>query len=236
MGNKERRQTKKDRKLQAKARRLEEVRRLQRRATMRKGFLIFLVLAALGGIVAAAVNASKEGRKSRARLNEVAVAAGCDKLEGPALEGAQHVEGDVSYGTTPPTSGNHHGSGTAPAATGIHKDPIADEDFVHNLEHGHVGILYDGIDKAHIDALRKVTRGEKEWTFMAPYPSLKATGYQVAFNAWGKLMRCKSPTSVATLETVAAEFVRQQKDKAVALTKESIPCNARVRCTPIDES
>lgn len=41
--------------------------------------------------------------------------------------------------TDPPTSGPH----AEPVSSGFYDTPIADENIVHNLEHGHVAISYD---------------------------------------------------------------------------------------------
>jgi uncharacterized protein DUF3105 len=53
----------------------------------------------------------------------------------------------VTYAHNPPTSGCHYslGYGTAPIAAGAHppSPTIAAENWVHNLEHGYVAVLYN---------------------------------------------------------------------------------------------
>ncbi|MBA2321104.1 MAG: DUF3105 domain-containing protein [Deltaproteobacteria bacterium] len=53
---------------------------------------------------------------------------------------AAHVTGDVIYEDPPPSSGDHDGCWSR---WGVHVDPVPDERWVHNLEHGGVVFLYD---------------------------------------------------------------------------------------------
>ena len=48
------------------------------------------------------------------------------------------------WATDPPTSGEHYSLvGTAPAPWGYHDETLPPEDWVHNLEHGGIAILYN---------------------------------------------------------------------------------------------
>ena len=69
----------------------------------------------------------------------------------PSIE-RTHVEAAVDYTgySNPPTYGPHHGfltdangSSITPRPTGIYETEQADEDLIHNLEHGHVWISYN---------------------------------------------------------------------------------------------
>jgi hypothetical protein len=53
---------------------------------------------------------------------------------------SSHVEGGVDYEDTPPTGGNHD---PCWAAWGEHAEELADEQWVHNMEHGGVVLLYN---------------------------------------------------------------------------------------------
>jgi len=58
------------------------------------------------------------------------------------IQGRQHIaEGTTheQYNSNPPSSGPHWPS---PAHTGIYSEPIADEQVIHNLEHGDIWIAY----------------------------------------------------------------------------------------------
>jgi hypothetical protein len=69
----------------------------------------------------------------------------CDACNSDCLEefipadSKQHVDGP-DYEDKPPTGGDHDGCW---AAWGVHEDPVSDENWVHNLEHGGVVFLYD---------------------------------------------------------------------------------------------
>ena len=59
------------------------------------------------------------------------------------IQGQQHIQAGQThpaYNSDPPTSGWHYDT---PLASGFHEQPVADEQLVHNLEHGHVVIAYD---------------------------------------------------------------------------------------------
>lgn len=61
-------------------------------------------------------------------------------------EGAQHVPLDeqVTYDANPPASGPHWSSaGIAPVSAGVYDEALEEEQWVHNLEHGYVVILFD---------------------------------------------------------------------------------------------
>ncbi len=61
-------------------------------------------------------------------------------------EGAEHVPvgQQVTYQNNPPASGPHWSQGSmAPVPAGFYETPIEEEQWVHNLEHGYVVLLYD---------------------------------------------------------------------------------------------
>lgn len=61
-------------------------------------------------------------------------------------EGNAHVPAgqQVTYVANPPASGPHWSQGgVAPAPAGFYETTVEEEQWVHNLEHGHVVILYD---------------------------------------------------------------------------------------------
>jgi hypothetical protein len=47
------------------------------------------------------------------------------------------------YTSVPATSGQHYASPLAPVSWGIHDSALVPEEYVHNLEHGGIGIFYD---------------------------------------------------------------------------------------------
>lgn len=60
------------------------------------------------------------------------------------VEPANHIaSGQAQYRTGPPTSGPHYNlRGQAPLAWGFYDQPYPPEDWLHNLEHGGIAILY----------------------------------------------------------------------------------------------
>lgn len=61
-------------------------------------------------------------------------------------EGNQHVPvgQQVTYQTNPPASGPHwSAAGIAPVAAGVYSSALEEEQWIHNLEHGYVVLLYD---------------------------------------------------------------------------------------------
>lgn len=99
--------------------------------------------------------------------------------------GNEHIESisseHIPYNTIPPTSGPH--TGLAP--WGISNSQIPDENQVHNLEDGGVGIQYycpDGCDEL-IVKLGEITE-DFEHVFMGPYTDLDNT---IALTAWGRI-------------------------------------------------
>jgi len=70
----------------------------------------------------------------------------CAACAGECLEetipptSANHVEGDLSYASYPPSSGDHN---PCWSTWGVFTEPVLPENFVHNLEHGGVVFIYD---------------------------------------------------------------------------------------------
>lgn len=67
---------------------------------------------------------------------------GEDLSVGYEIQGRQHVEQGAdhpSYNSNPPSSGWHYAS---PARGGFYEEPLADEQVIHNLEHGDIWIAY----------------------------------------------------------------------------------------------
>lgn len=151
--------------------------------------------------------------ESIAKLNTLAVAVGCSPLQSPPDDGKSHTAPPqrIQYRTAPPTSGTHY---PAPAATGIHQEAIPNEEQVHNLEHGHVGFQYNGLDPALVSELDQIGRSDPRWVFVAPYPQMR---HKAAFTAWGRLLACDAPDS--RIADVASAFLELFRDNA----PESIP-------------
>lgn len=191
--------TKAERRELAKQRRMEEMRRRGRLARTRRIRNVAIAVVLIGGISALLVTNARKGAKGTQELNRLAAAAGCTELPTPPSAGRGH-QPPFEYKTNPPTSGNHRG----PGPTGIFRQPVQDEDYVHNLEHGHVGIHYKDFDSAPVDELERIVRDDPTHLFITPRPELDA---KLAFTAWGHLIKCQEPTAGAV--EVARRFAKQ---------------------------
>ena len=114
--------------------------------------------------------------------------------------GFLHVAGVVDYSayTNPPTYGPHH---PAPLPTGVYTTVQADEDLVHNLEHGHVWISYQpaNLSAADLAALTSLVEsfGASSGIILTPRP---ADASLIALASWGHLLE---------LSTFDAATIRQ---------------------------
>lgn len=188
----------------------EERRRRQQRAQARKRNLVTLGIAAVVvALVVAGVVAQRSAEEGPSELIGVSAAsAGCTPIEEHEDEGNQHVDvgTDVSYGTVPPTSGNHYGEA---AGAGFYPDAVEEERLVHNLEHGQIVIWYrpDAPESA-LDELEQILdRGEVEGSgavIAAPYEGLESR-YTYAMSAWGASQSC-ARVSEAAINRFRARF------------------------------
>jgi hypothetical protein len=94
--------------------------------------------------------------------------------------GAVHVDGPVDYGPGAPAGGDHS---PCWGTWGVHDAPLPAENFVHNLEHGGVALLYNCPKgcSAEVSALEQFVAGH-ELTIMTEYPELEQ---RFAVTAWG---------------------------------------------------
>lgn len=119
-------------------------------------------------------------------LKPAARAAGCTVREFKS-EGQRHVEGQVSYRSSPPHSGNHD---QVPADDGAYAEPIDDEKLVHALEHGRVVYWFNPGAPARVRGDLKALFDENDYHVLLA-PSERRMPYQVAASAWTKVLGCK---------------------------------------------
>lgn len=105
-----------------------------------------------------------------------------------ASQGNRHIElGDdhIAYNTTPPTSGPHAGT----ARWGTHSEQIPDENQIHNLEDGGVGIQYNCDQQEDscqdlVEKLNGLMKKSSDKVFMGPYSGI---GNRIALTAWQRI-------------------------------------------------
>ena len=115
-----------------------------------------------------------------------------------------HVAGTVNYDHTPPVSGEHAQSA---AACGVQAQQIPNENFVHTMEHGVVGVLYDPaqVEPDEIREIEALVSDFESHTVSAPYAGMETP---IAVTAWAHIMRLDSLDEPAVREFID-EF-RQQ--------------------------
>lgn len=118
------------------------MRREQRKKAARRSNLITIAIAVVivGAVTYFIISErAKDVAVTKAPKGVAAQQAGCDEIEEHGIEGRNHVEEDVQYEITPPTSGNH---AETPADAGFYPTAVPEEPLVHNLEHGQIVIWY----------------------------------------------------------------------------------------------
>ena len=202
------RPTKKERREATKAARFEAERKARKQRRARFAYGGIGAAAVVGLIVALVLASGSSNTINLAALNKDASAAGCSNLTTLPDQGRSHIVSPQTfqYNSNPPTSGSHYNvPGIAPAPTGVHLQPVQDEDQVHNLEHGHIIIQYNGLAQDVITALESFTRAHDSYTLMAPRPQLP-TDTQLAFTRWDQKITCAAPTNADAVVKVAQTF------------------------------
>ncbi|MFN2587257.1 MAG: DUF3105 domain-containing protein [Actinomycetota bacterium] len=107
-----------------------------------------------------------------------------------------HVTTDVAYDSSPPASGQHRPQA---APCGTHATPIEDELFVHTLEHGAVGVLYEpGLPVDQVRRIEEIVGGYDSYTLSVPYLGEMET--PIAVVAWAHIMRLNEVDAPAIRE------------------------------------
>jgi Protein of unknown function (DUF3105) len=115
----------------------------------------------------------------------------------------QHQEGDLDYESDPPVSGVHS---IRPAPCGTHAEPILDENQVHTLEHGAVGIQYEPTLAAReIAILEDIAASYDSHVFTAPRPDMRTP---IVVTSWAHMMRLGS-LDASAIRTYIDEFRMQ---------------------------
>lgn len=109
----------------------------------------------------------------------------------------------------PPTSGEHYAAPAGPVPWGVKSSFIQFESTTHNLEHGGVVILYNGLDKTQLDQLTSVVKSLSSSGFnkivLEPWPDMKDA--KIILTAWDWILKLQAPD-----DTSVVKFVRQHTD------------------------
>ncbi len=129
-----------------------------------------------------------------------------DPFISESQQGVLHTDQPVTYASDPPVSGDH---APRPAECGVYSEQLPNENMVHTLEHGAVGILYnpDAATEADIKTIEELVQSYDSHVFSEPYSGLDPP-YAVV--AWAHMMRLDSYDDAATKEFI--EFFREGGD------------------------
>lgn len=127
-------------------------------------------------------------------------------------EGGGHTDQTVAYESTPPVSGQHFQSA---APCGVHAEQIQNEVFVHSLEHGAVGVLYDPeqVETATIRDIEALVGEFEERTISAPYAGMDTP---ITVASWAEMMRLPDYDEGA---------IREYIEEFIGTGPEDIPCD-----------
>jgi len=142
-----------------------------------------LIVALAIGVIGYAVSQNK--KKSDAKNP--------DKISGivhKKFSSGEHKTTAISYAESPPMGGPHSPIWADCDGT-VYPSQIANENAVHDLEHGAVWITYKpGLPADQLDVLTKLVAG-KPYTLLTPYAGLKTN---VSLQAWGYQLFVDSAT------------------------------------------
>ena len=134
----------------------------------------------------------------------VALEEGCSAVESFEDGGNEHVAdgSEVDYNSEPPTSGPHY---AVPADPGLYATPLAEEQLVHNLEHGQIVIYFSPTAPEELVAeLRELVASDPVGLIAVPYVAASGPG-EIVLTAWTRLQRCNG-FSGADIDAFRAEF------------------------------
>lgn len=107
------------------------------------------------------------------------------------IVGRNHINSGTEgsgYISNPPTSGPHWPS---PAKNGVYGDPLADEQAIHNLEHGYVWITYKKEAGGEVkNKLEEIAKNDDWKVIMSPR---EANDAKIALVAWGRVLKMDEP-------------------------------------------
>ena len=116
----------------------------------------------------------------------------------------------ANYAQTPPTSGEHWAQPAAPAPWGIKSAWLQFEVTTHNLEHGGVVIMYNGLSVKETSDLTTLVRSLGSSGFnkiiLEPWPDMPKDS-KIIVTAWDWMLKLAAPDDQSVVK-----FVRQHTD------------------------
>jgi hypothetical protein len=206
-----------ERKEQARRERERRIKQARRRQRIRRATRWGIAAVVVAGVGAFIWVQARESATLSAQATAAAARIGCQRLQTPPDEGAQHLQptdAPPTYQTTPAASGPHSAS-PLPPDTAVYDQPIPEVNAIHNLEHGYVLIYYrpdgpDALPEATVSELQDLAESESE-VIVAPNPNLPE-GDGLALVAWTRLLQCGGQGDADDARLVAEDFVKRFKN------------------------
>jgi hypothetical protein len=193
-----------------------------RRSPVKRGVAAAMALASVGVVVGSSNGCSGSTTSNATTPITVPTGGACNvTLEQATITSAVHVpQGTaVTYATNPACGGDHYPVWTT---WGVHTAPVADGNWVHNLEHGGVALLYrcDGagactefasqlaqIANAQAQEAACAGTGVTARVLVAPEPTLPADA-PIGIAAWGYVMHATCVDANAIQKFIDAHIGR----------------------------
>jgi Protein of unknown function (DUF3105) len=128
-----------------------------------------------------------------------------------ADQGHNHVNPGtpVTYtGALPPSSGNHWPQPAAPVKAGIYDTQIPFEATTHNLEHGGIVIVYNGLSVGELAQLKQFVTDTLKTKYtkvlLEPYTGLQ--GAKVTLVAWDWRLNLQSVDATSMLKFITVHY------------------------------
>ena len=133
-----------------------------------------------------------------------------------ADQGNAHVTAGapVNYvGALPPSSGSHWPAPAAPVKAGVYDQMVPFEATTHNLEHGGIVIVYNGVSIAELAQLKQyvndtITKTKYAKVLLMPYTGLKDA--KVTAVAWDWRLNLQSPDLVSLQKFITVHYDAQE--------------------------
>ncbi|MFI1399575.1 DUF3105 domain-containing protein [Streptomyces sp. NPDC020681] len=170
--------------------RIEEMRRAEK-ARERRGRIITIAISGVvvAGLVGFGVYVlNKESEKKEQKVAEAKAPVTGEKTWDAKKLGRNHVTEAVKYPMKPPVGGDHN-QAWMNCNGDVYKEPVAEMNAVHSLEHGAVWVTYN--DKAPAAEVTKLTKRVKDTPYSLMSPVKDQTGV-IMLSAWGKQLTVDS--------------------------------------------
>ena len=129
-------------------------------------------------------------------------------------QGNSHVNAGtpVTYaGALPPTSGSHWPAPAAPVKGGIYDTLVPFEATTHNLEHGGIIIVYNGLSTTELAQLKAfvtdTTKTRYPKLLLEPYPDLKDA--KIVATAWDWRLNLASVDTTSLFKFITAHYDKE---------------------------